>query len=62
MELVFLADGSTSVSQKSFNLMRDWVKQFVQNFDISATTTRVGNDSNQPEKQNFSSSNFVKSN
>ena len=41
MELVFLADGSTSVGQNSFFVMRDWIKEFISNFDISETTTRA---------------------
>ena len=41
MELVFLADGSSSVSQVSFDLMKKWIADFVDKFDVSATATRV---------------------
>ena len=41
MEMVFLADGSSSVSQVSFDLMKKWIADFVDKFDISQTATRV---------------------
>lgn len=41
MEMVFLADGSSSVSQVSFDLMKKWIADFVDKFDVSQTATRV---------------------
>ena len=42
MELMFLVDGSNSVGYSSFDKMKAWIGDFVKNFDISSTTTRVG--------------------
>ena len=42
MELMFVVDGSNSVGYSSFDKMKAWIGDFVKNFDISSTTTRVG--------------------
>lgn len=37
-----MVDGSNSVGYSSFDKMKAWIGDFVKNFDISSTTTRVG--------------------
>ncbi|XP_076807221.1 collagen alpha-6(VI) chain-like isoform X3 [Clavelina lepadiformis] len=41
LELVFLVDGSTSVSHHDFSLAKSWIRNMTFNFDISRYTTRV---------------------
>nr|XP_018671382.1 collagen alpha-6(VI) chain-like isoform X2 [Ciona intestinalis] len=41
LELVFLVDGSSSVSREDFLLVKQWVHNMTLNFDISRDTTRV---------------------
>ena len=42
MELIFLVDGSNSVGYTSFDKMKAWIGDFIKNFDLSESTTRVG--------------------
>lgn len=41
LELVFVVDGSSSVSREDFGLAKQWIHNMTQNFDISPYTTRV---------------------
>ena len=41
LELVFLVDGSSSVSPQDFQLAKEWIRNMTLNFDISPATTRV---------------------
>lgn len=37
-----MVDGSNSVGYTSFDKMKAWIGDFVKNFDLSESTTRVG--------------------
>ena len=37
-----MVDGSNSVGYTSFDKMKAWIGDFIKNFDLSESTTRVG--------------------
>nr|CAB3232764.1 collagen alpha-6(VI) chain-like [Phallusia mammillata] len=41
LELVFVVDGSSSVSRDDFRLAKQWIHNMTLNFDVSPDTTRV---------------------
>ncbi|NXC46075.1 CO6A6 protein, partial [Penelope pileata] len=52
-DLVFLIDGSESISESSFSVMKTFMKEFVDNFVISKDKVRVGvvQYSHEPQKE-----------
>lgn len=42
MDLVFIIDSSTSVGQGNFQIILDFIKDFLKNFDIDSGSVRVG--------------------
>ncbi|CAK8677554.1 unnamed protein product [Clavelina lepadiformis] len=42
LDIIFLLEGSSAVSDDDFNTAKNWIKNFSSNFDLNAGTHRIG--------------------